>query len=233
MAQRGTTVSAADITKRLLSDVDALLKQNTPNIRAIRRQYSREIQDCQPSLVLDLAAQLIETRRLRWVAYEFVRFHKPTFETLTDSTIERIGQGIDSWQSVDAFACTLSGPAWRIGNLSDEAIHRWVASEDVWWRRAALVSTVGLNIRARGGAGDATRTLAVCRLLADDHEDMVQKAMSWALRELVVHDREAVGRFLEDYRAALAARVKREVRNKLDTGLKNPRPNHSGRTTNS
>lgn len=224
MTQQAMAASAAYITERLLSDVDALLKQNTPNIRVIRRQYSCEIQGCQPDLVLDLATRLIETRRLRWVAYELVRFHKTTFETLTEETIERLGQGIDSWQSVDAFACTLSGPAWRLGNLSDAVIHRWAASEDVWWRRAALVSTIGLNTRARGGTGDAARTLAVCRLLADDHEDMVQKAMSWALRELVIHDREAVSRFLEDHHDALAARVKREVRNKLDTGLKNRRP---------
>ena len=224
MAEHGTTVGAADITNRLLADVGALPKQNTPSIRRVRRQYSREIRGCQPALVLDVATRLVETRRLRWVAYELIRHHKPTFEMLTDATIERIGQGLDSWQSVDAFGCTLSGPAWRIGNLSDETVHRWTASGDVWWRRAALVSTVGLNTRARGGTGDAPRTLAVCRLLADDHEDMVQKAMSWALRTLVVHDREAVGGFLEEYQGVLAARVKREVRNKLDTGLKNPRP---------
>ena len=65
MAHRGTTVSAVDITKRLLSDVDALLKQNTPNIRAVRRRYSREIRGCQPNLVLDLAIRLTETDRLR------------------------------------------------------------------------------------------------------------------------------------------------------------------------
>ena len=159
------------------------------------------------------------------MAYEIVRHHRPTFETLTEADIERIGQGMDNWQSVDAFGCTLSGPAWRVGNLSDEAVHRWAASEDVWWRRAALVSTVGLNTRARGGTGDAARTLAVCTLLAADHEDMVQKALSWALRTLVVHDREAVSDFLEVHHDSLAARVKREVRNKLDTGLKNPRRN--------
>lgn len=225
MAHQATAASAVDIADRLLADVEALSKRNTPNIRAVRRQYSREIRGCQPELVLDLAVRLLETSRLRWVAYELIRHHKTTFESLTDETIERIGRGLDSWQSVDAFGCTLSGPAWRTGNLSDSAVHRWAVSEDVWWRRAALVSTVGLNTRARGGTGDTARTLAVCRLLADDHEDMVQKAMSWALRTLVIHDREAVSDFLEDHHDSLAARVKREVRNKLDTGLKNPRRN--------
>jgi len=49
------------------------------------------------------------------------------------------------------------------------------------------------------------------------------KAMSWALRELVQHDPKAVRGFLAKHEDALAARVKREVRNKLTTGLKNPR----------
>lgn len=43
------------------------------------------------------------------------------------------------------------------------------------------------------------------------------------LRELVVHDPHAVSEFLNEHEQVLAARVKREVRNKLSTGLKNPR----------
>lgn len=49
------------------------------------------------------------------------------------------------------------------------------------------------------------------------------KAMSWALRELVGHDPDAVWKFLRDHAEAFAARVTREVRNKFTTGLKNPR----------
>ena len=51
---------------------------------------------------------------------------------------------------------------------------------------------------------------------------MVIKAMSWALRELIVHDPKAVRKFLDEHYQVLAARVKREVKNKLRTGLKNP-----------
>ena len=56
------------------------------------------------------------------------------------------------------------------------------------------------------------------RLVAD-HDDMVVKALSWALRTLVAWD--AVRRFLREHTDQLAARVKREVTNKLETGLKN------------
>jgi 3-methyladenine DNA glycosylase AlkD len=125
---------------------------------------------------------------------------------------------------VDAFARILSGPAWLRGQVDGRLIHAWAGSDDLWWRRAALVSTVALNVRSQGGPGDVPRTLEVCRLLAGDPEDMVVKALSWALRQLVPHDPEAVRDLLEDYDDALAPRVKREVGNKLETGLKNPRP---------
>ena len=82
---------------------------------------------------------------------------------------------------------------------------------------------MALNVKVSGGTGDTERTLEVCRILVDDHDDMVVKALSWALRELVPHDPKAVREFLATYEERLAARVKREVRNKLTTGLKNPR----------
>jgi 3-methyladenine DNA glycosylase AlkD len=59
-------------------------------------------------------------------------------------------------------------------------------------------------------------------MLVDDPDDMVVKALSWALRSLVVHDPDGVRDFLGEHNDALAARVRREVTNKLETGLKNP-----------
>jgi len=52
---------------------------------------------------------------------------------------------------------------------------------------------------------------------------MVVKAMSWALRELSKRDAQAVSGFVAEYEDSLAPRVLREVRNKLSSGLKNPR----------
>lgn len=130
---------------------------------------------------------------------------------------------MNSWWSVDSFARTLAGPAWRDGLINERVITKWARSTDRWWRRAALVSTVALNVRSKGGGGDVARTLRVCRLLVDDHDDMVEKALSWALRELIVHDAKAVEAFLVEHEERLGSRIKREVRNKLRTGLKAPR----------
>jgi 3-methyladenine DNA glycosylase AlkD len=78
-------------------------------------------------------------------------------------------------------------------------------------------------MKAQGGTGDADRTLEVCRLLVSDRNDMVVKALSWALRALAQREPEAVRRFLKEHAFSLAPRVLREVNNKLKTGLKNPK----------
>ena len=214
---------ARKLAAEIVADLRALPVRNTPNERAVRRKYSQKLRRAQPELILALARELLANYGERWVAYELIQAHKAAFQSLGEAELEEFGRGINSWWTVDAFARTLAGPAWRQGQIADALIHRWAHSPDLWWRRAALVSTVALNVRARGGYGDLPRTLAVCRLLVADHEDMVVKALSWALRELVAYDPEVVRAFLQEHEAVLAARVKYEVRNKLTTGLKNPK----------
>jgi 3-methyladenine DNA glycosylase AlkD len=214
---------ARSLASKIDEEIRALTVRNTPNVRAVRKKYSRLLKDADAALILDLAQELVHTCGYRSPSYELIRSHRAAFKRIGEAELEDFGQGINSWWSVDSFARTLAGPAWLKGQVSDAVIHRWARSEDLWWRRAALVSTVALNIRSRGGSGDVRRTLEVCRMLADDHEDMVVKALSWALRELVVHDPASVREFLDAHDSILAARVKREVSNKLETGLKNPR----------
>jgi 3-methyladenine DNA glycosylase AlkD len=142
---------------------------------------------------------------------------------LNEARLRQLGRGLANWGEVDAFACYLSGPAWREGQVRDSVVHRWAVSTYRWWRRVAVVSTVALNNTARGGSGDTVRTLAVCELVKGDSDDMVRKALSWALRELARKDPDTVRAFVRSNEGGLAARVVREVRNKLETGLKNPR----------
>jgi 3-methyladenine DNA glycosylase AlkD len=197
---------------------------STAALRGLRREYSRRLAQWPPRAVVRLALRLVAAGGIkrRIVAYELVHHHRGALASLGARDLAKLGRGLDSWGTVDAFACYLAGPAWRERQVSDALLARWTRSPDRWWRRAALVSTVPLNSRARGGSGDARRTLAVCGRLVSDRDDLVVKAMSWALRELAKRDRRAARRFVARHRGALAARVVREVENKLVTGLKNP-----------
>ena len=137
--------------------------------------------------------------RHRWVAYELIYHHPAAMAMLDEQEVLRLGAGLDSWGAVDAFCRYIAGPAWQRRQLPDAVVASWASSSDRWWRRAALVSTVPLNLRAAGGTGDRTRTLAICLVLVDDRDDMVVKALSWAFRELTVWDPAAVQAFLDEH----------------------------------
>jgi 3-methyladenine DNA glycosylase AlkD len=205
----------------LADEIDRTVRGLEPatveSMRRVRREFSRQIQDWPGDQAVALALALVG--RQRWVAYELLYHHPAGVPSLDTATVEQLGDGLDSWGAVDAFGRYISGPAWRANRITDDLIRDWATTGNRWWRRAALVSTVPLNLRAAGGTGDAPRTLAVCTLLMDDRDDLVVKALSWALRELVWWDPAAVRAFLDEH-PGLAARVRREVTAKLDTGRK-------------
>ena len=209
------------------SRIRALPNLKTVDVRNVRKEFSKRLAHTSPQIVVSISLRLLQLKRpgfeYRFVAYELIAYHKAALHRLGEKELELLGQGISSWGEVDTFACYLAGPAWREYQVPDELIHNWARSDDRWWRRAAVVCTVALNNKARGGRGDTTRTLDVCRLLVGDRDDMVVKAMSWSLRELSRRDPDAVRDFLQEYKGVLAPRVVREVNTKLTTGLKNPR----------
>jgi 3-methyladenine DNA glycosylase AlkD len=212
---------ASDISSRVAAASDFSIA----GLRRLRGQLLRELREEEPATLVRVAQRLVRDGSVpRWFAYELISHQSAAAALLTLEDVERLGRGIASWGDVDAFACYIAGPAFREGQLARKDIRRWTASDDRWWRRAALVSTVPLNNSARGGQGDADRTLAICDQLLHDRDDMVVKAMSWALRELAKKEPARVEAYLTKNRDQLAPRVLREVRNKLSTGLKNPRP---------
>lgn len=218
--------SVDDFAHEITEKIRRLPGSKTEAVRAVRREFSRRLAKSPAAFVIKLAQRLIDERLVnRFVAYELVKHHPAAASSLRERQLERLGRGMNEWGEVDCFACYLSGPAWRERQVSDKLIHGWARSKDRWWRRAALVSTVPLNSKAQGGSGDARRTLEVCRMLLGDRDDMVVKAMSWALRELSKRDARSAELFLDEHRDVIASRVVREVRNKLTTGLKNPKGN--------
>jgi hypothetical protein len=94
-------------------------------------------------LVLEVA-QAMRRRRERWLAYELIRFHPRAFAELTEATVVSFADDLDSWDSVDAFARTLAGPAWVRGRISDQLVDSWADSPTAgsggrrWWRSRPL-----------------------------------------------------------------------------------------------
>lgn len=159
------SVTLADDVRRSLA---ALPRLDTPSVRALRRRYSKVLADAPPMIVLRFVRSLLESGGWaeRVVAWEVLAGHERAFGLFNDRLAEEMAYGLADWGSVDLYGVTVLGQAWRAGLVTDAKIHAWGQSPDRWRRRLALVATVPLNARARGGMGDVRKTLSVCRFVA-------------------------------------------------------------------
>jgi 3-methyladenine DNA glycosylase AlkD len=228
-------VGVQALAQEIDEELRNLAQPNTEDIRAVRRDFSRRLKAAPPHVVKELAMLLLDLPgfEYRLFAYELIHHHSDALYKLNAWELEQLGRGISSWGAADCFGVFLSGPLWRERRAPASLIHDWARSADRWWRRIALVSTVPLNSKARGGKGDAHRTIQVCRMLERDRDPMVVKAMSWALRELAKVQPRAVRGYLAERRDVLSPRVVREVENKLETGVKDPSRRPKRRYANS
>lgn len=196
-----------------------------PDIRDLYKTIKPILKTLSPRERIDLVHSLLDTNIFECMQFGFdsIIKEKKIMTELTADDVRRFDRNQDNWVSVDYFSACFLGVAWREGLITDQEIQHKIDSENFWHRRQALVATLGWNQKARGGTGNTEKTLWVCQQLIDDHHDMINKALSWALRELSKTDKPAVEKFMVTYHSRLHGRVRREVGNKLLTGLKNPK----------
>lgn len=200
-----------------------LLGVSNPDMKAIMKEVRAKYGPGNPAEWIALCKALVATNifECQGLAFEMIGRDRKLLGALEYRDLAALGRNLDNWASVDHYSVGIFGVLWRMGVVTNAHIDKLLDSDNFWDRRVAVVSTVALNLKSRGGTGDTPRTLAVCERVVDDHHDMIQKALSWALRELSKRDRDAVYSFLEKHENRLANRVLREVNHKLEFGTKN------------
>lgn len=195
-----------------------------PNIKIILKELRQLTNQWTIEEKKTLAQQLVNTNyhECHHLSYMYLEQEKTTLKSLTANECTALGTCLDNWVLIDTYCTYILGVLWRDGRISNKYIHTLADSEDLWRKRCALVCTVALNQKARGGKGDVLRTIEVCEKAIDDKRPLIIKALSWALRVLIAIDRNAVEGFLATYDTQLSNAIIREVNNKLSTGLKNP-----------
>jgi 3-methyladenine DNA glycosylase AlkD len=96
---------------------------------------------------------------------------------------------VNNWDLVDASAPTIVGGYFE--DRGRRQLYRWARSKNLWERRIAMLATYRYI-----KDGDFKDALAIARILVDDEEDLIQKAVGWMLREIGNRDRAAEERFL-------------------------------------
>ena len=98
---------------------------------------------------------------------------------------------VNNWDLIDISAPWIIGGELLAGRRL-EVVLRQARSRDLWTRRRAVVATLGPVRR-----GQVTEAIEVGELVVTDHEDLIQKALGWVLREVGKRDRPALDRFLD------------------------------------
>ncbi|MFO7302670.1 MAG: DNA alkylation repair protein [Acidobacteriota bacterium] len=96
---------------------------------------------------------------------------------------------INNWDLVDVSAEHIVGAHLDPADL--QLLERLAASSSIWERRIAMLATFHWIRKGR-----VAPALHVARLLLNDREDLIHKAVGWMLREAHRRDPEAVERFL-------------------------------------
>jgi 3-methyladenine DNA glycosylase AlkD len=180
-----------------------------PAIRALAAEFGRRF----PALRLADACALMDRLaaggrdELLFGMCLLARFSR-SFDHLPWSAISRWMSAIDNWEVCDQLAMQIAGPCVANNlDLIDELL-ALSTHDNVWFRRCAVVSTVALNQKGRSHAEETFRVL---RPVIADREDMVRKAVAWAVREVCKNDEPAALRFLTEQAGKMAPSLLREA----------------------
>jgi 3-methyladenine DNA glycosylase AlkD len=116
---------------------------------------------------------------------------------------------IDTWDLVDRAAIWVVGES--LVDRPRDTLDRLAASARPMERRTAIVSTYAFIRR-----GELDDTYRIAERLADDPEDLVQKAVGWMLREAGKRDAARQRAFLEAHAATMPRVMLRYAIEKLD-----------------
>src|SRR5207245_1849574 len=97
-----------------------------------------------------------------------------------------------NWATTDSMCCSLIGPLLAARTELGARMRAWARDRNLWVRRASIVSLIP-RLR-RGESLDLAYEIA--RRLHGDREDLIQKAVGWALREAGKTDMMRLERYL-------------------------------------
>jgi 3-methyladenine DNA glycosylase AlkD len=195
--------------RRVAPGIGAVLGVRRPLLAAVSRGLRRGLREDSGSTRLDLAGRLLRERplELHWLAFDVLTDTIAADPERTWQLLRAEMRTTGDWITVDNLARVVAR-----GILLEP--YRWAELEQLvysphrWERRlvGSAIATIPFEDRLTGRTADiARRGLGLLTDLIGDDQPDVQKSMSWALRNLLAIDPDAVTAFLRREAATAAA----------------------------
>jgi 3-methyladenine DNA glycosylase AlkD len=147
-----------------------------------------------------------DEREYQYFACGLLRRHSRACGEDFLTATERLIVNRSWWDTVDTLAAHVVGPLIARYPRSVTVTDRWLAADDIWLVRAALLHQLTFK-----ESTDAARLFRYCTLQAGHHDFFVRKAIGWALREYARTDPVAVRTYVSSHHSRLAAMTVREA----------------------
>lgn len=169
---------------------DQFLGITVPKLREISKKYQ--------SLDLNSLQKLLESKihEHRLSALMILRFKYQSSNIKDQKEIVRFylknTKKINNWDLVD-LSCSYILGNWLIDKERD-VLYKLARSKDLWEKRISIISTFAF-IRN----DQFTDTLRISEILINDKNDLIHKAVGWALREMGKKDKKSEVEFLQKH----------------------------------
>jgi 3-methyladenine DNA glycosylase AlkD len=173
---------------------DRFLGIRVPQMRKLVRRFE-DATLASITTLLDSAWHEERLLALLLLVRQYQRGDAPTQTRIAKLFLAR-RRRVNNWDLVDSSAHLILGPHLQHGDR--RLLDRLARSRNLWERRIAMLTTL-CYIRQR----DHDDALRIARLLLDDHEDLIHKAVGWMLREVGNRDPEVERAFLDDHAARM------------------------------
>ncbi len=158
---------------------DKFLKVRMEDIRIIAKKYINISLD-NIDFLLKNEYHEVRLTGIIILTYKFEKYQKEDNEKELKNIFDyylKNTKYINNWDLVD-FSCYKIVGEYLI-NKNRNILYALVASENMWERRIAVVSTFAFIKH-----NEYKDTLNICKILLNDNEDLIQKSTGWMLREI-------------------------------------------------
>lgn len=214
LAERADPARAEPMA-RYMRDQFPFLGVMAPAQKAVWRRMAADLPRHLPEPVVVEAARALWRRPERehqYLACTLVNRHAtqpaqaPGASPAFLDTVEALITSRSWWDTVDSLATHAVSALVAHHRELRPRMDAWLAGDDVWLTRSALLHMVGWK-----AATDGDWLFAACLARADHPDFFVRKAIGWALRELSKVDADAVVSFVAAHERELSGLSRREA----------------------